>query len=177
MTEDAYPGELVDSQRLPDGVFLRQRVEAHYPGGAVSFAAVLQTADGALSLLELTPYGARAFLIEQRGQSVHYTPFVEHELPFPPRFILLDVHRALFLGLPGAPLSDGVHGAEQHGEALTERWAGGRLQERSYRRLDGRPSGLIRIRYAAPVPGSRWPGLIELDNGWFGYHLTIRTLP
>ena len=177
MTEAAYPGELIDSAALPDGLFLRQRVEAHYPGGSASFAAVLQTADGVLSLVGLTPYGARAFLIEQRGQTIRYTQYVAHELPFPPRFILLDVHRALFRALPNAPLADGLHSGEDRGEALTEQWAQGHLVVRTYRRLNGHPVDLITVRYGAPAAATRWPDLIELDNAWFGYRLTIRNLP
>jgi hypothetical protein len=171
-----YPGELIDSAALPDGLFLRQRIEARFGERELGFAAVLQTADGVLSLLALTPYGTRAFLLEQRGQAVSFTSYVDRPLPFPPRFILLDVQRTLFLGLPGAPLADGEHTAVRNGERISERWRGGRLLTRSFARVDGRPRGSIRISYGGGMRGSAPPPRVELDNAWFGYRLTIHTL-
>lgn len=176
LTENAYPGSLVDSTALP-GVFYQQRIEARLGERTMSFAAVLQSDAGVLSLLALTPYGTRAFLLEQHGQRVRYANYVDRELPFPPRFILIDVHRTLFLGLPGAPRKDGSHAALVRGERVVESWRGGYLHERTFERQDGRPAGLIRIRY---LDGGMRDGVppqrIELDNGWFGYQLTIHTL-
>lgn len=186
LTEDAYPGALVDSAALPDGVFLRQRIEARFGGRSASFAAVLQVDGGVLSLLALTPYGTRAFLLEQVGQSVRFTRYVDRELPFPPRFILVDVHRALFAGLGQPPPSALVEHRHEHtherafvreGERVTELWREGRLFERRFERLDGEPAGVIRARYPDGVAPGALPARIELDNGWFGYQLSIRTLP
>jgi Protein of unknown function (DUF3261) len=171
-----YPGELLDSTALPDGLFLRQRIEARFGERELAFSAVLQTADGVLSLLALTPYGTRAFLLEQRGQAVSFTSYVERALPFPPRFILIDVQRTLFLGLPGAPLPDGDHTGVHNGERITERWHGSRLLARSFERLGGGFRGPIRITYPGGMRGTAPPRRIELDNAWFGYQLTIHTL-
>jgi hypothetical protein len=138
---------------------------------------VLQVDAGVLSLLALTPYGTRAFLLEQSGQSIRFTPFVDRELPFPPRFILIDVHRALFsaLGTP-PPSADGEHVFERDGERVTERWRGGKLLERRFERLDHKPKGTIRVSYGAGIAPNVTPQIIELDNGWFDYRLSIRTL-
>jgi Protein of unknown function (DUF3261) len=173
---DAYPGTLADSGALPDGLFLRQRIKARFGKRELSFAAVMQTDGGVLSLLALTPYGSRAFLIEQRGQQLSFTKYVDREMPFPPRFILLDVHRTFFLGLPGAPLADGEHSADRSGERITERWKGGLLLERSFSRIDRKPQGTIRIRYSGERIGGIAARQIQLENGWFGYHLSIETL-
>jgi hypothetical protein len=173
---DAYPGELLDSSALPDGLFVRQRIAAKYGKRDLSFSAVLQTDQGTLSLLALTPYGSRAFSVEQRGQRVSFQRFVDQELPFPPRFILLDVHRTLFIGLPGAPLADGVHEGERSGERIVERWQNARLLERTFTRLDGRPKGAVRIAYQGGMSAGEIPARIDLDNGWFGYRLAIHTL-
>lgn len=172
-----YPGVLVDSTALPDGLFLRQRIEARYRDREIGFAAVLQSAEGVLSLLALTPYGTRAFLLEQRGQALRFTRYVDRTLPFPPRFVMLDVHRTLFLGLPGAPRADGRHQGMLFGERITEHWRGGRLLARSFERLDGRPRGLIRIAYHGGMRAPEPPSRIDLDNAWFGYRLVIHTLP
>jgi hypothetical protein len=171
-----YPGELADSTALPDGLFLRQRIEARFGGRELGFAAVLQSEAGVLSLLALTPYGTRAFLLTQRGQALSFTRYVDQALPFPPRFIMLDVHRTLFLGLPGAPLADGEHQGLRGGERIRERWQGGRLLARSFERVDGRPRGLIRVAYRGGMLGAMPPARIDLDNGWFAYQLAIHTL-
>lgn len=177
LTEDAYPGALVDSRALPDGLFLRQRIDAHFGSRTLSFSAVLQVDGGTLSLLALTPYGTRAFLIEQDGQAVRFTRYVDRELPFPPRFILVDVHRALFAGLGHAPPArDGERTYERDGERVSERWHGGALLERRFERLDGKPSGTIRITYRPGLAPNAQPMRIEIDNAWFGYQLTIQTL-
>jgi hypothetical protein len=170
-----YPGELVDSAALPS-LFLRQRIEARFGDRSIAFSAVLQSDAGVLSLLALTPYGSRAFLLQQRGKTIAFNRYVDRDLPFPPRFILLDVHRTLFLGLPGAPLPDGDHTAVQHGERIVERWRGGRLLERTFERVDGRPAGRIRIAYQDGMRPPLPPARIDLHNGWFGYQLAIHTL-
>ena len=136
---------LIDSTALPDGMFLRQRIDARFGERTMSFSAVLQVDGGVLSLLALTPYGTRAFLIEQVGQSLRFTRYVDRELPFPPRFILLDVHRALFTGMGhAAPAGDGERSFERDGERITERWRAGKLIERRFERLDRKPAGVIR---------------------------------
>jgi hypothetical protein len=170
-----YPGELIDSTRLPQ-FSLRQRITARFRGREESLACVLQSADGVLSLLVLTPFGTRALLLEQRGTALSVTNYVGRTLPFPPRFILLDVHRVLFRSLPGAPLADGVHQRIDHGEQVEERWQAGRLLERSFRRVAGTPAGTIAVRYIGGMQGSRPPEHIDYDNPWLGYQLIIHTL-
>lgn len=176
MTEADYPGALVDSAALPDGLFLRQRIEARFGERTQSFSAVLQVDAGVLSLLALTPYGTRAFLIEQTGQSVRFTQYIDRDLPFPPRFILLDVHRALFAGLGQPAATDGTRTFEREGERVLERWQAGKLLERRFERLDHEPAGTIRITYGSGVAPGSMPARIELDNGWFKYQLKIETL-
>jgi hypothetical protein len=170
-----YPGELVDSARLPQFT-MRQRITARFQGREESLSCVLQSADGVLSLLVLTPFGSRALLLEQGGTAVSVTNYVGRELPFPPRFILLDVHRTLFRGLPGAPLADGAHEGVDRDEQIGERWQAGRLLERSFRRADGKPAGLIAVRYEGGMRGNQPPARIDYDNGWLGYQLIIQTL-
>ena len=53
---------------------------------------------------------------------------------------------AELVGVPGAPLEDGEHSAAVDGEEVLERWSGGRLQSRSFRRLDGVPAGSAQVR-------------------------------
>ncbi|MDH5676116.1 MAG: DUF3261 domain-containing protein [Myxococcales bacterium] len=180
-TQEAYPGRLKASQQLPDGLFWQQRVEAVVPatdgtgsnGRKVGFNAVLQSEAGVLRLLALTPMNTRAFLLEQRGTHVTYTPYIEDEIPFPPRFILIDVHRTFFA--PPLPGGDGWREGERDGEVVRELWKDGRLLERSYERKDGKPQGRIRIVYRGGMAESLPPSHVELENGWFGYRLLIHS--
>jgi hypothetical protein len=157
-------------------VFLRQRIETTQRGRTESFSVVVQTADGVLTVLALTPYGSRAMLIEQRGQDIHHEQFVDMPLPVPPRFVLLDLQRTLFLQGPPDPPTDGERSFEWQAERVVERYSGGSLRERSFERLDGEPAGRITIRYREGQSDGQLPAHVELENGWLGYALRITTL-
>jgi len=177
--DSGYPGVLVPTDRIEGGFMARQRVTARHAGRTSSFDAVLQYYDGTLTLIGLTPFGTRAYVLQQRGTEVTFdvsVPQVVEEMPFPPRYVLIDVHRTFFIGIPGAPLPDGEHRAEREGEIIVERWDGGRLRERSFRRRSGSPVGVIRVLYGARTVAGEIPRMIELHNGWYGYQLTIETV-
>jgi len=113
-----------------------------------------------------------------KGGKLDVTDEMPEPLPFPPRFVLLDVQRALFPWLPegAGPLADGVHAADVDGEHVAETWSGGRLLERRFERLDHTPPGEIVVRYeGGRVPGEM-PPPITLENGWFGYRLEVESL-
>jgi hypothetical protein len=171
-----YPGVLTPPSQH-GGDFLRsQKVVARYGGRTNSFSAVLQKQADTLTLIGLTPFGSKAFVIQQVGMEVKFTSYLPDELPFPPRYVLFDIHRVYFGGLGGAPLPDGEHVAERDGERIREVWKGGRLFERSFTRLAADPPGAMVIAYqGGMVPGTS-PARIEIDNGWVGYHLSIATL-
>jgi hypothetical protein len=170
-----YPGELVSTADMGAGFLMRQRVTATYADKDTSFEAVLQFKEGTLTMLALTPFGTKAFVLTQTGTEVAFEKFVERELPFPPDYILLDIHRALFMGA-GAPPTDGEHARERAGERISESWAGGRLQRRIFARIDGVPAGEIVVRFPDGHVPETLPTVMHLDNGWFGYSLEIKTL-
>ncbi len=170
-----YPGVLVDTRSLGSDFFWRQRVEANYGEKRVSFEAVVQLHQTRLTMLILSPTGRRAFALEQEGRAFSFTKFVDREMPFSPRNILIDFHRTFFRGIDPPPSEDGKHYLKKDDELIGEVWKDGRLRERRYRRLDGRPAGLIRIRYSGGMKGGKPPRQIELENGWFGYRLIIKT--
>lgn len=172
----AHPGTLLPTSEIRGAFMFRQRVEAHYPGREVSFDAVLQKRGDTLTLLGLTPFGTRAFVLEQRGTDVSFTSHMPGELPFPPRYMLLDIHRTLFIGASGATVSEGERTSTRDGEEIREVWRAGRLMERHFRRVDGVPAGTIDIRYEGGMEGDSPPRTIEFRNGWMGYSLTITTL-
>jgi len=176
--EAGYPGTLAELGRVPGNFMWRQSIAARYGTQGGRFEAVIQKQGDRLLILGLTPMGTRAFLLEQQGPGIKATVYVDRALPFPPKYVFLDVHRTFFLGIGPGPLGDGWQQAVRDGETIRELWRGGRLLERRFERLDHRPPGQIAIRYdggyaPAPVPH---PGRIVFDNGWFGYQLTIDTL-
>jgi hypothetical protein len=174
--DDAYP----DPPRLDlsgKAFLLRQHVVAHHTGHQEgSFDAVLQKSGAEVLLIGLTPFGTKAFELARNEGGLHFKSYVPMKLPFPPRYIFDDIARTYFSGLAGTPLSDGVRTAEVGGEWITEQWKNGRLVTRQFVRAAGRPEGEIRIDYGGGMVGKDSPRVIELDNGWIGYHLTIVTL-
>ncbi len=171
-----YVGALVPTGDIRGAFLARQHVSAHYPGGHdVEFDAVMQKQGDTLTLLGMTPFGTRAFLLQQRGTEVSFTSYLPRELPFPPRYMLLDIHRTFFIGLGAPPAADGERRGTRDGEEIVERWQAGRLMERRFRRLDGRPAGDIVVRYGDGMQGHAPPRVIEFRNGWFGYTLSIET--
>jgi hypothetical protein len=168
-------GSLVPTGDIRGSFLYRQRVTAQRPGHEVSFEAVLQKQGETLTMLGLTPFGTRAFVLQQRGVAVEFTSYLPGELPFPPRYILLDLHRTLFVTLGPAP-ADGERSAVREGENVREVWRGGRLIERHYTRVDGNPAGSVDVRYDGGMVGHEPPDTVVYRNGWFGYTLTITTL-
>lgn len=173
-----YPGELVPvSQLAGRGDFLaRQTLVGRMGEREVHGQVVLQKRGAELTLIGLTPFGSKAFVIQQGPQGVRSQTIMTGALPFPPEFMLLDVHRALFMGLSQGPGADGERRGEREGEAISETWAGGRLLRRSFRRLDRRPKGTITIEYVGGMAGEQAPAKIVVDNGWFGYRVEISTI-
>jgi hypothetical protein len=177
LDERDYPGELRDPSGLEGAFLLRQRIEASFISGTSRFEAVLQKQGPTLLVLGLTPFGTKAFVVTQRGAGVTAETYPGAELPFPPRFLMLDVHRAYFPPpAAGAAPVDGERTTTWAGEEVVERYQAGRIVERSFRRLDGTPPGIIRIRFGEWLPTEPSPAWIEIHQGWFGYALRIETL-
>jgi hypothetical protein len=176
-TEADYPGLLRPPSALGADVLWQQRVTASWGDErGHSFDVAVQKLGDTLTLVGLSPLGSTGFVVELRGSTIsHQSPSGE-ELPFPPRFLLLDVERVFFPWLPDGAAADGERAAEVGGERVVEQVQGGRVVERRFTRLDGRPRGTIVVRYGWEEGDGAAPAQAELDNGWFGYRLSIRTL-
>lgn len=169
-----YPGFLADTSTLAPDFFARQRLRGRYADRELVMDVVVQLASQKLTLVGLTPFGSRAFVLEQVGNEQHLEQLIGGELPMDAACVLNDVHRVFFRGFAG-PLPDGEHHREEHGELVSERWRGGVLMERRFTRLDGKPEGVIVVTFTgspAPVIASN----VRLDNGWFGYSLDIESV-
>jgi hypothetical protein len=176
-----YSGPLVAPSSLPGSFLDRQHIVATYGDRSVTFDAVLQKRGGELTLLGLTPFGSRAFVLRQVGADVSFQSFVPQSLPFPPRYILIDVQRVFFAWAEPPAADGGAPGGdrtvERDGEIESEHWEGGRLRRRVFRRADGRPPGEIAIDYLGEGMGLDGvpPARVTFVNGWYGYRLEIAT--
>lgn len=170
-----YPGELVPTSAMGPDFLAQQQVSGRYKDQDFQFSAALQKRGGSLKVVGLTPFSTKAFLLEQRGVEVTFQPFTDRPPPFPPRYMLQDIHRTFFAAL-AAPRPDGEHREEREGELVIEQWQGGKLLRRSFRRLDGKPPGEIRVDYGEGLaPRGPLPPSVTFENGWFGYRLAIET--
>jgi Protein of unknown function (DUF3261) len=175
----AYSWRLRPPSVRRDDFLDRQSIAATYGDRSARFEAVLQKRGDELTLLGLTPFGSRAFVVRQMGLDVTFQSFVPQSLPFPPNYILFDVQRVFFASedTGDGGVVDGEHESVRDGEAVHEEWRAGRLLRRTFRRVDGRPAGLITVVYdgGMALDGAP-PAHVTFDNGWYGYRLEITTL-
>ncbi|HSZ80822.1 MAG TPA: DUF3261 domain-containing protein [Polyangia bacterium] len=178
----ALPAPTAKDLPRPDaipGIFtVRQKLTARSARGGGAFEAVLQKKPGEVLLVGLTPYGSRAFVLRQTDADVQFTSYIPRELPFPPTFILLDVHRVLDAWL-GPGLASGARSGTVGVERVDERWRDGKLVERRFTRLaaaEGAPRGDVTITYSGDGPAGL-ASLVTLENRRFGYTLTVESFP
>jgi hypothetical protein len=178
-----YPGTLLDPTKLATEAVWQQRVTATWrPRNQEpqerGFDAALQRQGETLTVVGLSPLGTVGFSIQQTKTGIDVVNNIEDQLVIPPRFILLDVQRTFFpWACPEwcAQPDDGTRTGQLAGEEITETWRGGRLQQRTFRRLDNQPAGLITVTYEWQQQAWAVPSRAVLDNAWFGYELSITT--
>lgn len=174
-----YPGELISTTEMGEGFLARQKLKGRFGEREFAFEAVLQLHGDTLTVLGLTPFGTKAFVLRQTGTEVEFEPLIDREIPFPPEYMLQDIHRAWLwharLPWGAGPPAQGSASAEVAGERVVETWTGEGLVRRSFVRLDGEPAGEIRIDYMGAHRAGRPAKRVILDNGWFGYRLEIET--
>ncbi|MGK0432103.1 MAG: hypothetical protein ACJA0V_001240 [Planctomycetota bacterium] len=174
-----YPGTLQAPARLPVEAVWQQHVTAAWqaPGQERQergFDAALQRSGDTLTVIGLSPMGSVGFSIQQSAAGINVVNNMPEQMVIPPRFILLDVQRAFF-PCSDATLQDGERSQQQNDELVTETWRAGKLTKRTFARLDHQPKGTITISYEWGKPGWTLPTRTILNNGWFGYELTIVT--
>ncbi len=173
-----YPGTLQPAASLPTDILWQQRVTATWgEDGQRGFDAAIQKQGDTLTVLGLSAIGSAGFAMILRGTTIELKNDTAQDLPFPPRFILLDVQRTFYPWLPAPPPADGTREGTVAGERVTETFRAGRLVERRFARLDAQPAGDITVTYDwGETPADHQaPRHTVLHNAWFGYRLTIDT--
>jgi len=168
-----YTGPLLSPSRLGDDFLWRQRIDAVHKRGQLSFSAVVQKRGPGLILLGLTPFGTRAFVLEQTDKRIRFQSFIPQELPFPPHYMLIDFHRVFQVG---SPRSDGWHCQAFRTERMCDFWHGQRLHRRSYQSLAHPSDPRITVNYPGGYARNAPPSQVTLTNPWFDYTLRITTL-
>jgi hypothetical protein len=155
---------------------VRQKLVARSAHGGGSFEAVLKKGPATLTLVGLTPYGSRAFLLEQKGPEVTFTSYIPRDLPFSPTFVLQDVHRVFDAPL-GADLAEGEREGLVKESLIRERWHLGRLQARSFSpREPAAAPPTVTITYDGAGPAGLAAHVL-LTHQALGYTLAVETLP
>ncbi len=170
-----YPGPTVtvtELDRWPDFV-TRQLLVGRSGERVLRGEVILQKRGVTLTIIGMTPFGSKAFVIIVSGDQIETTEIVPGTLPFPAEYMVMDISRSLFLGLVPAPIRDGVHRKRQAGEKVVETWEAGKLQRRSFSRRDRR--GVVAIDYDGGM-AEQPPKTMRVINEWFGYSLEITTV-
>jgi hypothetical protein len=187
MTEAMYPWALRTPAALGKNFLWQQRLTARVGQQSNSLQVAVQKQGDTLTMVGLTPFNTKAFVLTQTGDAIEFKKFVDRDLPFPPRYVLIDFQRTwLALGVPtlgalseaGNPPEEAKEIITLDGEVLTQRVQGGKLVERSFARQSGDKPGeaaALTIRYSG-YRADGLPGKIVLTNKWFGYELEIETL-
>lgn len=174
-TQRDYPGTLRPPAELGADFQWRQQVTAQWPQGTRSFDAVLSKSGDELLLVGLGPMDTPGYVLRLDAQArLHFENHTGQEMRFKPRYVLLDVQRVFYPWFPTS-LDTGTREVSVDQERVTETWNGGVLTHRTFQRLDNDPPGTIVVTYAGWKPGSRAPERAVLNNGWFGYSMTIQT--
>lgn len=141
-----------------------------------TFQGVLQKRGNTLTLLALTPFGTRAFAVEQHGHDVRSQSYVDQPLPMSPEHIIADVNCALFpyFGAPSSGTSE--REANVGGVIVFERWLNGYLVERRLHERDPGSSDAIVVRYEYGSDDRLLPVRIELANSRLRYSIAVLTL-
>lgn len=174
-----YPGTLIDTSELGDDFMARQKLTGTFGEQEFRFEAVLQLRAGVLTVIGLTPFGSKAFVLVQTGTKVDFQQLMDRDMPFPAEYMLQDIHRTWFwhtrLPWKDGPPAEEAPQVEFEGERIREQWTGGALVRRTFERLDGVPAGVLRIDYMGGHRTGKPAAHVIIDNAWFGYRLEIET--
>lgn len=149
---------------------VEQHLKGQYGARALSLDCVVQFANEKLTVVGLTPFGTRAFVIEQLGTEVSFQKFVDREIPIEPADVLYDIHRVFFRSLEGE--GDGVREGQDQSDLVRETWRDGHIVERRFQSLEGPVANLVVVSFeGAPAPVIA--PVVRLTNTAYGYSLEL----
>jgi hypothetical protein len=165
---------LVSTNQLSTRPFtVVQRVRGKHGTEDVLFECMVQLSHNKLTVVGMTVYSTRAFVVEQDGVDVQLRSSMLRDVTFDPVEVLYDIHRVFFRGLP-APQLDGTHEWLDHGEVVRELWKDGHIVERHFHALDTF-SRLLVLQFEGP-PAPVIAARVRLTNLHYGYVLEIESM-
>lgn len=163
----ALAGILIPTDEIQAPPFVvEQKITGSFQGDQVSIDCVVQFKDKKLTVLGLTPFGTRAFSIEQTGVEVKFEKYVDRDMPVQPEMVLYDIHRVFFRGLP-----PGQSQGQDHSDLVTELHSGDYVIERRFQNMEG-PTNLVVLTFDGP-PAPVVAPHVHVANTAFGYALDI----
>jgi hypothetical protein len=150
----------------------RQEVTGTFGPEEHRFEAVLQKRGLELTVIGLTPFGTKAFVLVQEGRAVRYEDLMpkDRKLPLEPSYLLADIHHAFLIS--GSP---GEWTPALGGEEILEERDGGRVVSRTFRKA-GEDEPTVKVTYEGTVGQSGFPRTARLANMLYGYSLIIETV-
>ncbi len=175
MAQQEYPGILAPPNTLGPDFSVRQHLTIQAHGRNAEVDVVLQKRQNELLVIGLGPVGVRAFVLRQDGADVSFEQSFGPKMPFAPRNILVDIHRAYFMRLPSESEignADKTIAGELDGEHVEEKWRGGSLVERRFTRPGFK--GAVTVHYSTGCTVERCePEELTIQNEWFAYEIKI----
>jgi hypothetical protein len=172
-----YPGVLHAASSLHPDFSVQQTMQIRFGESSGTIDGVLQKQGNHLLVVGLGPLGVRAFVLEQSGDAISFKQNFGPPLPFPPRNIVVDIHRAYYMRVPRALVPAATQQAtiarvHQDDEDIEELWQAGNLKRRTFRRTGMK--GAVSVEFFGKCTATVCaPNKIVIDNGWFGYRLEI----
>lgn len=150
----------------------RQEVTGVFGPEVHRFEAVFQKQGLELTVIGLTPFGTKAFVLVQEGRAVRFEDLMpkDRKLPLKPSYLLADIHHAFLVS--GTP---GEWTPTLGGEEVLEEAQRGRLVSRTFRKV-GEEDPAVRVTYEGTVGQGKFPRVARLKNLRYGYSLQIETV-
>ncbi len=177
--ERGCPVALADVARLPSG--LRASGTLRVDSTTIGFA--LERNDETLTLVGFTPFGTRAFSVQQNGTAMQIDDFVGQRMGIDPVWLVDALHRAVLIEAP-TDIENPDAEWRWHDERVTERFdAAGKRTTRHFAREGVGAHALTLVHYlqwegvGEERIGARSPSdmksagtIATVDNPWCGYH-------
>ncbi len=148
----------------------RQSLSGDYDGRALAVDCVVEKVGDRLTVIGLGPQGVRVFSVVQTGTAIDAQMYLgDQRWPFPPAFLLQDVHRLLLTGDPHMVQPDGLHRFRSHSMWVEELWSDGRVMRREFE--DG-----VVVEFEGGARAGAPPRHSRLTHGGRGYILDVVAL-
>ncbi len=171
-----YRGPLLEPASIPFDFLWQQRVTATHGERSGGFSAVVQKQGNQLLVLGLTPMKTRGFLLTQQALQIEYEQYVPFDLPFEPKSVLYDIHRAFFYGLLDGFPQQAIRASRFEDETIKDEFERGRLTRRTFDNVSSTGKRLLVEYQPDGYQLGQPPKTTLIDNRAYGYRLKVETL-